>query len=778
MPSSIHFVVSGFGTSGVNGVYSNNDPFPTLIWVKDGDPNYQIVQVGGVWFMRNSAGTIAYYNCTSCVAFDPESVCDSTWAVNSGSLPIGTVTCEFDSSSSQSSVSSSSSSFGYSSSSSSSSRVAVTRELRDIAVSQGNHNLLPFTFISERGYTEELDESVLNFTISSASSTLMDVDAVIGRDNSNYTTTLQTTELDVYVPQDERMDAWHDSITHVDIIAKDPSGIREARVHVEPDAYDFDLVEDVFYIPKFTWAEASTTTTTTAIPSPPNDAFWTGAGHTLANIKYDRESASFTYSEDLGSPVNNVAIDADSSRAYVSSNNFLYRYSSDQYAGSNDREVAQITSVANDGRAVISLYHGGFAWAVESYDGNIVKLDATDLSEMGRYSGFDAPYKILWSEFHQSYFVAGSYLLWKIDDASNTVETIYEINGFQLEDVAISEDGRICMVLGGSGQDLIRVIDNDLFTLLLDERITDANLRFCEYCQEGRFYVLGELSSESTTYAARHYVFDSNSKVLESVDTDDALSTTTTTSTLGTTSKAVEVEFPNGDEQLQIGETYEIRWVSSKSATDFVKIELYRKGQFDSLIAESTPNNGVYEWTIPEGTRARVDYKIQITWISASSDPNNIDQSDEDFEIATTVTTTTTSTTTPPAEQSVGVGYDKNNDQVVILLRSGLYGLFELPTSTFYGMVDSGVTEPIFITTQNVLIGQSDTQEKVRVFVGSQEHYSDKWDSGIVETELTSMYYGGGNNLTPGETYYVHIQTYSQDEGWGELQIKEFVMPR
>jgi len=69
-----------------------------------------------------------------------------------------------------------------------------------------------------------------------------------------------------------------------------------------------------------------------------------------------------------------------------------------------------------------------------------------------------------------------------------------------------------------------------------------------------------------------------------------------------------------------------------------------------------------------------------------------------------------------------------------------------------------------------------DKQTKVRIFVGSERYYSDRWDSGIVETELVSMYYGGENNLTPGKKYYVHVQTYSEQYGWGEVQIKEFVM--
>ena len=55
---------------------------------------------------------------------------------------------------------------------------------------------------------------------------------------------------------------------------------------------------------------------------------------------------------------------------------------------------------------------------------------------------------------------------------------------------------------------------------------------------------------------------------------------------------------------------------------------------------------------------------------------------------------------------------------------------------------------------------------------------SDKWDSDIITTKLTSMYYGGGDNLEYGKKYYVHIQTYSLQYGWSDIQIKEFIMPK
>ena len=95
----------------------------------------------------------------------------------------------------------------------------------------------------------------INFTIASSNSPYMIYNAIIDRDNSAYTTTLEQTST-VYVPQDERAKYEHRSSFYVDVIAKDNSGIKEVRTHTEPNAYEFEKAEDadeIFNIPKFTW---------------------------------------------------------------------------------------------------------------------------------------------------------------------------------------------------------------------------------------------------------------------------------------------------------------------------------------------------------------------------------------------------------------------------------------------------------------------------------------------------------------------------------------------
>ena len=367
-----------------------------------------------------------------------------------------------------------------------------------------------------------------------------------------------------------------------------------------------------------------------------------------------------------------------------------------------------------------------------------------------------------------------------INDSTNEVENIYEVNDYQIVDVAVSEDGKLCMLLNGSTIDRLRVVDDDFYSLMLDEQITGAQLRYCLYCNEGRFYALAEIDNQvdGTYYNALHYTFDSNTRTLQVISSQNALSTTTTTTTLGTTTKAVEVRSPDGGEIIQLGEKYEIHWVSSKSSSDLVKIDLYKDGSFYSIISESTANTGVFEWTVP-GTLKRSDfYKIRITLLSASSDANDYDDSNNFFSVGTETSTTTTTTTTIITEEAIGIDFDDESDWVVILLKSGVYGVFALSAQVFYGMISTGIYNPSSFVIKNASIKTINDQTKVRVFVGSNSGWSDRWDSGVIDTSLTSMYYGGGNNLTSGTTYYVHIQTYSEDRGWGDLQIKQFTIPR
>ena len=472
------------------------------------------------------------------------------------------------SSHSSSSPSYSSSSSSSLSSSSSSSRDFISKDIEAVIITQNNHTLLPFTFISEKGRPEDLGyDAQLNFTIASNSSPYMVYNAIINRDNGAYTTTLEQTAT-TYVPQDERANYEHRATFYVDVIAKDTNGIKEVRTSVEPNMYQFEEVGEVFRIPKFTWDTlsnaSSTTTTTTPLPALEN-IFWTASGNAFYACEYNRESVSTIYSSALESPVNNIVL--SSNQMYLSTNNYLTRYINDVF--SSYKEITRKNSVTNDDRAIISLCKNNTLWAVQAYNGKVIKLDPTTLISLYEYTGLDAPFKIKWSDYHSCYFVAGTYLLWKINDVAKTIENVYEINNYKITDFDVSEDGRICLVLNGvtnkgNSQSVLRILDNDLYTFMLNEMPQDT-LRFCKYCNEGRFYAIGELSSQGTVYSSNHYLFNCTTKQLQVISSEQALASTTTTTTLSAATQPVIMKYPIGGEELQIGESYDIRWESNRS---------------------------------------------------------------------------------------------------------------------------------------------------------------------------------------------------------------------
>ena len=99
----------------------------------------------------------------------------------------------------------------------------------------------------------------------------------------------------------------------------------------------------------------------------------------------------------------------------------------------------------------------------------------------------------------------------------------------------------------------------------------------------------------------------------------------------------ITVTSPNGSEEWERGNPYDITWTSS-DFTDSVKIELYKETARDyNELVGSTDNDGLWQWNIPAEQTIAADYKIRI---SDASDGNPNDESDNFFSITGTETTT------------------------------------------------------------------------------------------------------------------------------------------
>lgn len=527
----------------------------------------------------------------------------------------------------------------------------------------------------------------------------------------------------------------------------------------------------------------TTTTTTTLIPTTTTEIVLVGSGNNLFNVEYSTNGASVVYSKDLGSLVAGITFAEKTNKAYVSTISNVCSYAVSYYANSSSNtyttsETYEVISSPNTDGNLISTYRkdDNSLWAVQSYNGKVVKMNPDDLSIIKTYDNIDAPYKIRYSAFHNAYFVAGSHILWKIDSL-DTVTAVYEINDYILKDFDVSETGIICMLFRGNTDDIIRIVKNDLYTLVLDKKVGAGTVAFCKYCNAGIFYFLIELQTGTSIYSCVHYVFDVSTNSLRSISSEDSILSTTTTTTLSVTTKAVKVTSPGDNEKIQVGQQFDIKWISSKSINDSVKIELYKGTVLYDTLSLSTLNTGIFSWNVSDSIEDGDDYNIKITWLSASNDPNNYDTGSY-FSVLKNVSTTTTSTTTMITAHAIGIDYSPASNQILIILMLGSYMIFNLSNMVSYGLMQLGIFSPTAMATRSMVIPGSTRQTKFRLFVGSQMYSADKWDSGVITSDLKSCYYGGGNNLKNGEVYYVHLQTYSEIEGWSELQISEFVFPK
>lgn len=90
---------------------------------------------------------------------------------------------------------------------------------------------------------------------------------------------------------------------------------------------------------------------------------------------------------------------------------------------------------------------------------------------------------------------------------------------------------------------------------------------------------------------------------------------------------------PNGGEIWQYGSTHLIQW--NYNLCENVRIELWKGGQYYSLLSASAPCNGSFAWAITNSIPAGNDYKIKIISVLATNGSTNIvyDFSDADFTI-------------------------------------------------------------------------------------------------------------------------------------------------
>ncbi len=95
------------------------------------------------------------------------------------------------------------------------------------------------------------------------------------------------------------------------------------------------------------------------------------------------------------------------------------------------------------------------------------------------------------------------------------------------------------------------------------------------------------------------------------------------------------VTSPNGGGVYQRGHNLYVNWNWSGNIGQYVNIELWKGGAFNTSIANNTFNAGFYSWPIPSGQTLGTDYRVRVASTSTSAS----DSSDADFTITNSIPT-------------------------------------------------------------------------------------------------------------------------------------------
>ncbi|MBU0559165.1 MAG: peptidoglycan DD-metalloendopeptidase family protein [Bacteroidetes bacterium] len=241
------------------------------------------------------------------------------------------------------------------------------------------------------------------------------------------------------------------------------------------------------------------------------------------------------------------------------------------------------------------------------------------------------------------------------------------------------------------------------------------------------------------------------------------------------TTQTITVSSPNGGENWQKGQQYNITW--SDNITENVKIELYKGGSLNSTIVSSTSSNGTYLWTVPTSLTDGNDYKVKITSVNNASIN---DFSDNIFTISSGCTLTSISPTNLSPGTVSGPGPIIPNTTPTLTWNAvpgaTHYGVYvrDVVTNLFVVYDDCATTVATYTVPSGKLTnnGQYKWNMQANVSCGSCESlnavavYFQTPSTSTITVSPTSINYG---NVTVGQSMDQNITITNQSSSTGTL---------
>jgi len=648
----------------------------------------------------------------------------------------------------------------------------LDREINKILIDQKKQNLIPFSF-QLKDNISGIDTN-LTFSIPYNEREVVFDDLLELKDKN---IKLPSNQDNAYVWEAKESQFTHEHQIYVDLLYSNETGFKNYSLRAQKNRYEFEENPDYFYTPKFSWENSTNIESESSVDenNELNKIFvgnsqgkWSLLAYNLQEESDSRQEINEMFFEELDSEI--TSIKSFNGEVWISTVDYLYKYNVDLYKSGieSSQEIKKINTNADR----IELVLQDSVWTVQPFWGNVVKRNKQTLEIEALYEGFDSPYSLGYRTNFNEIIVRGSNFLWKIDLESNKISAFAGADDWKLTDCSISSD-YIAYVMEKNSVYKIRVLNSDLYSMLFDYESLNQ-LSFTTWMSNKKLFLLEELE-ESENYKSINHVFDTNTKELTSVEIETQfLSVEPESSEIGKTNDKIKINFPLSGEEVLVGQSYIIKWISSESDSDNVSIDLLLNGNKIQTISSETKNSGVFEWNVDQNLELSSEYQIKITWKSPQNNPDNSDTTSK-FIITDFIDESSESDLRLNAT-SQGVHFNPNTNSIVNILNNGGIGEFFVDSQEFLGFLPSSINGITANEKSELKIFEPSSYSKIRVFVGSDQKLNDKWDSGIIETQATSIYYGGGNNLELGKTYYFNIQFYDKKNGWSRIQTKEFKM--
>ncbi len=461
-----------------------------------------------------------------------------------------------------------------------------------------------------------------------------------------------------------------DRIVQADIYHFRFSGIFEDKVSIDPNlsfAYSGD--GNLIRVPMFCWDFQESTFV---------DTFFVVNGSEMKKMALWYEKDKYYLQEIVSqTDINTVSsVFVSDGKVFVCAGGFLSIYSYESMNLLSSKYFVSDIKVHDYRR------EDGYIYAGSKSNGKIYKISSIDLENFNEIESSDAVVGMKWSDYFGKYIVHCENSLKFFDLSDNSVETFYDINGYTIKDISISNDK---ITISCQSYEKIPYagdyLNNSDFVVAAENR----------RCDRVNVYVPNE----------KKYVFENN----------------------------LDYDFIS-DSIVLDGDIVTLLGYDSSSV--YVKI-----------INSSSDNIFTYSFKTIEKPIEMIYMPVADTSFVLISDGSILDWSSGELKVIFEGETSATLASN---------GLLINRKEVTTQPSS---------SSSSSSSSGSGILE----------------YRPIQVVVGDYYGGANKWDSGEFVIPKKCVLYGGGNNLEPGQRYYVSIRAKTDSGVWCDYATMPFVMP-